>query len=162
MDNCSKDSAVLITLGTLDWKFERMLKMAEELVRERKIGGNISVQTGFTDYQSDLFKTYKYLRKEEYGEILRNASVIITHGGAGNLFEGIRLGKKIIAVARLVEKEEHIDNHQTELVGKLAREGYILAAENSLIEAWDQLDTFVPRRYDFSNTITQAIKDYIK
>lgn len=44
---------------------------------------------------------------------MRNADVIISHAGAGSLFEALRMGKPLIAVPNAIL----MHNHQAELVG---------------------------------------------
>jgi UDP-N-acetylglucosamine transferase subunit ALG13 len=77
------------------------------------------------------------------------------------LFSAIKRQKKIIAVARLQKYGEMVDDHQTELVKKLTEEGYILDGTYSLKEAWDKLENFKPRQYDFHNTIGETIANWI-
>ena len=58
--------------------------------------------------------------------ISKNASVVISHAGSGALFNSIKAGKKVIAIARLHEFNEMADNHQIELVKKLAMADILL------------------------------------
>lgn len=79
----------------------------------------------------------------------------------GRLFNSIKSGKKIIAMARLYEYNEMADNHQLELLGKLVEGGYVLDGTYSLEEAWNKLDSFTPRPNDFENHIVESIDGWI-
>ncbi|MGG6548781.1 UNVERIFIED_CONTAM: glycosyl transferase family 28, partial [Prevotella sp. 15_C9] len=82
------------------------------------------------------FKTIQFTGENEFKEYIKNASVVITHAGSGAIFNSIKAGKKIIAMARLHDFNEMADNHQTELIKKLSDGGYIIDGTYSLCEAW--------------------------
>ena len=86
---------------------------------------------------------------------------MITHAGSGAIFNSIKAGKKIIAMARLHDFNEMADNHQTELIKKLSDGGYIIDGTYSLCEAWPKLEGFVPRENDFTNEIIITLDKFI-
>ncbi|MGN0234620.1 MAG: glycosyltransferase [Bacteroidaceae bacterium] len=88
---------------------------------------------------------------------MSSADIVITHAGSGALFSAIKQRKKTIAVARLHRYKEMTNDHQTELVHKLSEGGYILDGTDSIIDAWKQIDTFIPRPCDFECTLPQEI-----
>ncbi len=152
---------IFVVLGTQKNQFARMLKMVEDLIKSRDIKEEVIAQIGYTVFQTDLFRCFSMVSEENFQKYVADASAIITHSGSGALFSAIKRGKKIIAVARLQKYGEMIDDHQTELVGKLSEEGYILDGTYSIIEAWDKMKVFIPRKFDFSNTISEAIANWI-
>ncbi len=152
---------VFVVLGTQKNQFNRFLTMVEELVKSGEIKEPVVAQIGYTKFETDLFKCFSMVSEEEFQKYVSEASVIITHSGSGALFSAIKKGKKIIAVARLKKYREMIDDHQTELVKKLSEEGYILDGTYSLKDAWDKLQNFTPRKFDFSNTIGEVIANWI-
>ena len=54
------------------------------------------------------------------------------------------------------------DDHQTELIKKLADEGYIIDGTYSLCDAWPKLNGFIPRKNDFKNEIIDVLDKYIE
>jgi UDP-N-acetylglucosamine transferase subunit ALG13 len=52
-------------------------------------------------------------------------SLIISHGGTGALGAALKLGKKVVAVPRLVKYQEHIDGHQIQVFNKLEEQQYL-------------------------------------
>jgi UDP-N-acetylglucosamine transferase subunit ALG13 len=153
---------IYITLGTQGRDFSRCLRMVEELIRERGLKDRVIAQVGATKYRPQGVECFEFVDEMEYQKYVQEADVIITHAGSGALFSCIKKGKKAIAVARLSEYGEMIDNHQTELVRKLSEEGYILDGTYSLIAAWDKLCDFKPRQNDFKCTLTQNISILLK
>ena len=93
---------------------------------------------------------------------MAEADVVISHAGTGALFSSIKKGKKVIAVARLAKYGEMVNDHQTEIVQKLAGEGYILDGTNSVVDAWSKLESFIPRLSDFKCTIPERINEVLK
>ena len=53
---------------------------------------------------------------------LREASLVLSHAGAGSILETLSLRKFLVVVVN----EELINNHQYELASKMAEEGYCL------------------------------------
>jgi UDP-N-acetylglucosamine transferase subunit ALG13 len=152
---------IFVSLGTQPLQFIRLLRDLENLVKVCDITEEVIVQIGHTKYESKLFKSFTFVNGSIFMEYIDRADVIISHAGAGSLFSAIKLGKKIIAAARLKKYNEHNDNHQTELAQKLSQEGYLIDGTYSLIEAWKKLENFIPRKFDFPNSIVTNIKQYI-
>ena len=51
-----------------------------------------------------------------------------------------------------------INDHQTEIVSKLAKDGYILDGTYSLLAAWEKISDFTPRPNDFTCELPMQIK----
>lgn len=153
---------IFVILGTQKNQFTRFLTIVEDLVKKGIVTEKIIAQIGYTDFTTDHFECIKMVDENKFQQLVEEASVIITHSGSGALFSAIKKGKKIIAVARLAKFGEMIDDHQTELVRKLTEEGYILDGTYSLEDAWKKIPSFNPRPFDFTNTICEAIEQYIE
>lgn len=147
---------IFVTLGTQAKDFSRLMKMVEELASAYNIK-DIVAQVGYTTYKPENVKCLSFISAEQYEDYMSNADAIITHAGTGAIFSALKKGKKVIAVARLKEFGEMVNNHQTEIVHKLATEGYILDGTYSLREAWKELDKFTPKECDFKCTLPQEI-----
>lgn len=149
---------VFISLGTQGNQFPRFLEMVDRLIEELHPNHEFIAQTGYTKYESDKIQLKPFLSEVEFKEYIAKADVVITHAGSGALFSAIKQGKKIIAVARLKQYNEMVNDHQTELVRKLSEDGYILDGTYSIIEAWKRIESFTPRRCDFSCSLPQEIR----
>lgn len=152
---------IFVTVGTQANGFLRCLKEVESLVDKRVITEEIVAQIGNSNFETDKFKTIRFVKENEFKQYIQEASVIITHAGSGAIFNSIKAGKKIIAMARLHDFGEMIDNHQAELVKKLSEGGYLIDGSYSLAEAWPKLDGFIPRENDFECTIVPVLRSYI-
>lgn len=152
---------IFVTVGTQPNGFLRCLKEVEILIEKYNITEDVVAQIGHTYFETTKFKTIPFTGENEFNEYINNASVIITHAGSGAIFKSIKAGKKVIAMARLHDFNEMADNHQTELIKKLAEGGYIIDGTYSLIDAWPKLEGFVPRENDFTNNIISYLDQYI-
>lgn len=152
---------IFIVVGTQPNGFVRCLKEVERIIDEFGIKDEIVAQIGHTKFETNKFQTIKFVGETEFDNLISNADIIITHAGSGAIFKSISYGKKIIAMARLHEYNEMVDNHQLELVEKLAKDGYIIDGSFSLSDAWRKLDDFKPRANDFFCTIPTMLEKYI-
>lgn len=152
---------IFVTVGTQPNGFLRCLKEVEELIDKYGITEEVVAQIGNTDFETNKYKTVRFTGENEFKEYIKNASVVITHAGSGAIFNSIKAGKKVIAMARLHDFNEMADNHQTELVKKLSEGGYIIDGTYSLCEAWPKLEGFVPRENDFTNEIIPVLDNFI-
>lgn len=78
-------------------------------------------------------------------EFYIDADVIITHAGAGTVFELLELNKKII----VVNNTNRVDSHQGDLTKYVRKHNYALTCD-SLCELETQLrniSSFTPKRY---------------
>ena len=116
---------IFVCVGSRDYQFNRLLKALDELVAEGKIKDEIVAQTGLSEYEPRNYTWYRYLDRDVFKDYQQKADLIISHGGTGALVGALKLGKQVIAVPRLAQYGEHIDDHQTQVCGALADEGYL-------------------------------------
>lgn len=152
---------IYVTLGTQASDFSRCMRMVEELVIEANIKDIVVAQTGYTTYHPICMECFDFVTEDKYQELMENADVIISHAGTGALFSSIKKGKKVIAIARLAKYGEMINDHQLEIVRKLAGEGYILDGTYDLKEAWKKVPTFIPKKNDFYCRIDNRIEQLL-
>lgn len=141
---------ILVTLGTQDQKFYRLL----DYIETSHINDRIVVQAGGSnDYKSKKMEIFKFIDYDEMNKLIEEADVIITHGGTGSILTPLKKGKKVIACARLEKYQEHINDHQKEIVTLFKNEGYILELneENKLDDLMKEMKKFKVKKY-ISNT----------
>ena len=155
---------IFVTLGTQDKSFKRLLEMVDSQIESGLINEEVVVQAGFTKYESKKMKIYDYIPMDEFDKIVDNCSLLITHGGVGNIMTGMERGKKVIAVPRLKKYKEHINDHQLQIVNNFTKEGYILRAidESELIDSIKKIKKFKPKKFksnkdNFINILCQEI-----
>lgn len=121
---------IFVTVGSQKFQFNRLLKEVDTLAEEGLISDEIFAQTGSCTYEPHNMKFKAFLDRDEFQALMDSCDVVITHGGTGAIVGAIRRGKKTIAVPRLLEFDEHVDNHQIEIVSAFGRMGVIEACED--------------------------------
>lgn|SRR5574344_951183 len=153
---------ILVTLGTQDKEFPRLLKMVDECIELKLINEPVIAQIGNTKYSSKNMQLYTFLSPDELTKYIKDSSYIIMHGGVGSIFNALNYHKKIIAVARLKKYHEHVNDHQLEIIKEFTKEGLLLNGTNDLKSAIKNLSTFTPKEYTSNNNnFIKLITDYI-
>lgn len=144
---------ILVTLGTNDKSFERLLTEVERLIDLGVIQEEVAVQAGKTVYHSKKMKIYDLLPMSEMERLTGECSLLITHGGVGSIISGLKNGKCVIAVPRLEKYKEHVNDHQLQIIRNFGASGCIIGTEGveDLKSALEKAKTFIPRPYQ-SNT----------
>ena len=107
---------ILVLLGTQNNSFHRLLEEIEKNIKDGTIKEKVIVQAGYTKFQSQYMEIFDLIPKEQLEQYQSQADLIITHGGVGSIITSIRKRKKVIAVPRKHEFEEHVNNHQIEII----------------------------------------------
>jgi UDP-N-acetylglucosamine transferase subunit ALG13 len=90
------------------------------------------VQSGHTKFIRKGYKIFKFLSIDKFIKLMATSKIIIIHGGAGSIINAFNLRKKPIVMARLKKYNEHINNHQLELVEFLHSKKKIYIADHKL------------------------------
>lgn len=155
---------ILVTLGTQDKSFVRLLEAIDKQIKKGNIKDKVVVQAGFTKYDSNNMEIFDYIPGDNFNKLMNECDLLITHGGVGSILTGLKYNKKVIAAPRLKEYKEHTNNHQLQIIENFVKEKYILSLYNfdELDKVLDNIKTFKPVKYK-SNTINMVnlIEDYI-
>lgn len=155
---------ILVLLGTQNNSFHRLLEEIDRLIEKNIITDEVIVQSGYTKYNSKNMKIFELISKEELNKLQDKADLIITHGGVGSIISSIKKGKKVIAVPRLHEYNEHVNNHQQEIIKLFDEKGYIIGIDSveQLEKTLLNIEKFTPTKYENNNKkMLQIISDFI-
>ena len=155
---------ILVTLGTQDKDFSRLLQAVEKQIKKGNIKDKVVAQIGTTKYSSDLMETFDLIPSDKFESLMNECDILITHGGVGSILAGLKNNKKVIAAARLSKYKEHVNDHQLQIINKFVKAGYILELKD-----FDKLDKvlkkapgFKPKQYKSNNeNFVKLIEDYI-
>lgn len=123
---------IFITLGNQNFQFNRLLNLVEKAIEEGVILDEVVAQTGYTSYQTKLFKTINFLEKKDFNHHIENSKYVISHAGTGSIINCLKRDKKVIVAARLSKYDEHIDDHQVEILNAFAEKNYIIGLDHEL------------------------------
>ena len=145
---------ILVTLGTQDKTFVRLLEKINQLIDQGLIKDKVVVQAGFTKYSSDNMEIFDLIPQDEFNNLMFKADLVITHGGVGNIISALEKNKKVIAVPRLAKYGEHINDHQTQIIAKFNDLGYIIGLQDvdELDRAIKEVKKFNPQKFVHDNS----------
>jgi UDP-N-acetylglucosamine transferase subunit ALG13 len=118
---------IFITVGTHTQQFDRLIMAMDELAGSGKVKDRMVAQIGNCTYEPKNIKWFRFTTFDELNRLYKSADVFVTHGGAGSILNGLDNGKPVIAVPRLKKYDEHVNDHQLDLVKFLARKGKLIA-----------------------------------
>lgn len=155
---------IFVTLGTQDKKFKRLLDDIQKEIDRGIIKEEVIVQSGFTKFESKDMKIFDLLDKDDFDKYIKACDLLITHGGVGSILTGLKNNKKVIACPRLSKYQEHINDHQIQIIEKFSQAKYLLAYNegDNLESVINKTKNFKPKKY-ISNTdkMISIIEDFI-
>ena len=155
---------ILITLGTQDKEFTRLLNQVQEQINKGNIKEKVVVQAGHTKYESKDMEIFDLIDRDKFSELIAKCDILITHGGVGSIITGLQNNKKVIVAPRLAKYNEHMNDHQIQITDNFSKKGYILPLyeNDDLGKTLKIIDKFKPNKYK-SNTknMIKLISDYI-
>lgn len=155
---------ILVTLGTQDKSFERLLKAIDREIERGIIEERVIVQAGVTKYESEYMEIFDLIPSDEFEKLIKKCDLLITHGGVGSILAGLNHNKKVIAAARLSKYNEHVNDHQLQIIEKFSKEKYILALKDfeKLGKLIEKAQDFKPKKFESNtNNMINMIEDYI-
>lgn len=156
---------ILVLLGTQNNSFYRLLEEVQKCIDEDIIKDKVIVQAGSTKFESKDMEVFNLIEQDKFNILMEQADTIITHGGVGSIVTAVKLGKKVIAVPRLKQYGEHVNDHQIQIVETFSNQGFIKGIKDvsELKETLREIDTFIPNKLE-NNTehIINIIEDFIQ
>lgn len=159
---------IYVTVGTQKFQFDRLLKYVDIAIEKGDIKEEVFAQVGHSTYKPKNYKYSKFISKSDCIDVVDKSNIIITHGGSGSIIESLQKCKKVLAIPRNCEFEEHVDNHQFELVNKLAKEKILLSAnsEQEFLEKIREIKLFKPKEIskilDNCSRVQNIIDEFLK
>jgi UDP-N-acetylglucosamine transferase subunit ALG13 len=131
-DRPKKKPLVFATVGAT-LPFDRMVELVSRLKARGDIHEDLVIQTGIGGLSPEGIATFETLPFDSMLSYLREADIVICHGGTGSLITALREGCRVVVMPRLFEKGEHYDDHQKEITRAFAARG-LVAQANTLEE----------------------------
>ena len=116
---------IFVTVGSQKFQFNRLLKKIDELIESGDIKEEVFAQIGVSDYTPKNYNYKDFVTQDEFKEYMDKADLIITHAGTGAIVTALKKDKKVIAIPRLSEYGEHVDDHQSQLIDEFKEMNFI-------------------------------------
>lgn len=155
---------IFVITGSQKFQFNRLLNEIDKLLLDGVIEDKVFAQTGYSNYMPVMYEYRDFLSRSDFVTIMNESSIIITHGGTGAIIESVKKGKKVIAVPRLAEFNEHVDDHQVQLLRQFDSMNIICSCYRieNLRDCIMKIDNMSFSKYHSNtDTIIQDIEDFL-
>jgi len=105
---------IFVTVGTHEQPFNRLLEYLDNMKKDGVITEDMIMQTGFSTYEPKYCKWKKLLPYKKMEQYVKEAHIVITHGGPASFIMPLQVGKTPIVVPRQHQYGEHVNDHQVE------------------------------------------------
>lgn len=117
---------VVVSLGANQYGFRRLVA---SLVKSLPRNAEVLWQTGATDVSGLGIAPQPFLPEDRLQEAMRQADLVVCHGGVGSALSALRAGHRPLLVPRRRAFGEHVDEHQSEITKELSLRGLAATAE---------------------------------
>ena len=155
---------ILISVGSQKFQFNRLLKEIDKLIEKKIITEEVFAQIGVSDYKPKNYEYVDFMTQDDFSKKMEEANLIITHAGTGVIVNAVKKEKKVIGIPRLAKYEEHVDNHQIQLIDEFTSLGFIEPAYeiNDLEVALENVKKKKYSKYvSNTDTIIQSIDQFL-
>jgi UDP-N-acetylglucosamine transferase subunit ALG13 len=118
--------------------FRRLVETVAELKAQGEIPEDVLMQVGQGGLAPPGIHSFETLPFDQMQSTLRDADIVVCHGGTGSLITALRQGCRVVVMPRLFERGEHYDDHQTDITMAFAARG-LVAVANTRQELADAL-----------------------
>lgn len=144
---------IFVTVGTDEYPFDRLIREVDFLKGQGIIREEVFIQIGFARYHPAHCPFAEILAFQEMEKKMREARIVVTHGGPGSIMPLLYSGKIPVVVPRLKRYGEVVDDHQVSFTRKLENEGRII-----LVEAIEDLGATIEEYETRARELTSRIK----
>jgi UDP-N-acetylglucosamine transferase subunit ALG13 len=128
--------STFVTVGNATQPFPRMLRAVADVAAQ--LPQPVFVQFGCASEPERFgLPGIAFIGMDEFERRIAEASLVVTHAGAGSVINAVRAGHVPVVVPRRAAHGEHVDDHQVEFAALLSGRGRVETAHDaaSLVEA---------------------------
>lgn len=123
-----------VALGTDRRPFDRLLRLVDRAAGAGLLPNPVVAQAGASRYAPRHVEAHERLPGDQFAAAIRDSEVVVCHGGSGTIALALRSGRVPLVLPRRRANGEHVDDHQLELVAKLAELGLAVSLDEHPIE----------------------------
>lgn len=150
---------IFVTVGTHEQPFNRLVQYLDEMKRYGEILEEVIIQTGFSTYEPEFCEWSNLFPYQQMVQLVKDARIIITHGGPSSLIMALQVGKIPIVIPRQKQFHEHVNNHQVEFCNAIAnRQGNLIVVEDisqlkAIIQQYNSIVKTMPTEMKCNNLL---------
>lgn len=120
---------IFVTVGTHEQQFNRLVEYMDKWAAVHD--EEVVIQSGYSTYEPRKAKWSKLFPYQKMVELVKEARIVITHGGPSSFIMPLQIGKVPIVVPRQYKYNEHVNNHQLKFCREIQnRMGTIVVVED--------------------------------
>lgn len=124
---------ILFTVGTHEQPFDRLVSAAQRVAKQ--LDERIVVQAGPSQVMTPDCERHDHVSPAQLAEWMRQARVVVLHGGPSTLREVLDAGALPVVVPRDPARGEHVDAHQLHYASSLSG-GIVCMPDTEELVAW--------------------------
>ena len=105
---------IFVTVGTHEQPFNRLIEAIDRMKAKDVFSDDVIIQTGYSTYEPKFCEWQKLYPYDKMLELVKQARIVITHGGPSSFIMPLQIGKIPIVVPRQKQYGEHVNDHQLE------------------------------------------------
>lgn len=125
----------VVIVGTHSQPFDRLLRMVDDAVEAGILPEPVRAQVGPSTYHMRHGETRDFITPDEMREWIGAARYVVSHAGTGTISTGLRAGRRPLILGRLARHGEHFDDHQQQIVEKLATYALVVPVNDQITTA---------------------------
>src|SRR5580704_1084440 len=110
---------VVVSLGTSRYPFPRLVTALRAVLPP---SAEVLWQVGPTALDDPGVRAYDQMSREDLSAAMREADLVIAHGGVGAALQAMEAGHCPLLVPRRADRREHVDDHQFEVAAELVED----------------------------------------
>jgi len=126
---------VFVGVGEHSQPFDRLLELVDRAAGDGLLPAPIVAQGGPSTYRPSNYELRDWLAPDEVARAIAAAEHVICHAGSGLISSALRAGRRPLVLARRAAHGEHYDDHQLQIVEKLAALGLIVPLRDAITAA---------------------------
>lgn len=148
---------IFVTVGTHEQPFDRLVKAVDKLKEDGVIIEDVIIQTGFSTYEPQHCEWHRLIPYQQMIKNVKEARIVITHGGPASFIMPLQIGKIPIVVPRQHQFNEHVNDHQMDFARNVAkRMGSIILVEDiaklgDIISDYDKIVASIGNKMNSNN-----------
>lgn len=103
---------IFVTVGTHEQPFDRLVSAIDALKGKGVVEEDVIIQTGYSTYEPKHCTWSKLLPYSDMVKNVKDARIVITHGGPSSFIMPLQEGKIPVVVPRQEKYGEHVNDHQ--------------------------------------------------
>lgn len=141
---------IFVTVGTHEQPFNRLVRFMDEGRGKGLIKEEVIIQTGYSTYEPKNCEFKRMFPYQDMIRLVKEAHIVITHGGPSSFIMPLQEGKIPIVVPRQRQFGEHVNNHQLEFTRAIKeQQGNIIVVEDieeltDILNNYDELVANIP------------------